>query len=500
MNKELIKRIKNKVVTKDGDSLGNKTIKSSFWVFVINISQRLLGLARNIIIARILAPDDLGLFGIALLTLSAMQNFTQTGFAQALIQKKDNPGKYLNTAWTIQLIRGIFLFIVLFITAPYIAGFFNEPMAGSIIRVLSLSMLTGGLTNIGIIFFRKDLRFHKSFVLKITGSLADLIITIIALILMRNIWALVIGSMSGSIINFIVSYWIHSFRPRLEFNIKKAKELFNFGKWIFGSGMLDYLLTEGDDIVLGRILGAGSLGLYQMAYRIACFPATQVTNLISKVSFPVYSQIQDQVSRLGNAYLRVLKITTFFSIPLSFFIYFFAYDFTALILGDKWLSAVAAMQGLAVWGLIRSVGATLGPVFQARGRPDIGTKIQLAKLIILAIIIYPLTVNYGMIGTVWAVVISALVIHPFADYILIRFIKISGWEFVKRLFYPMLGTGLTWLGLFFIQSQIANSTNFLNFFGLIIAGALIYLGVMAIFSKLGWYKVSIKSYLIKIWS
>jgi len=499
MSQEIIKKIKNKVITKDNDSLGNKTIKSSFWVLVISFSQRLLGLARNIIIARILAPDDLGLFGIALLTLSAIQNFTQTGFAQALIQKKDKPEKYLNTAWTIQLIRGAVLFAVLFVIAPYIAGFFNEPMASSLIRVLSLSMLTGGLTNIGTIFFRKDLRFHKSFILKITGSLADLIITIIALILMRNIWALVVGSMSGSIINLIVSYWIHSFRPRLEFNIKKARELFNFGKWIFSSGLLDYLLIEGDDIVLGRILGAGSLGLYQMAYRIACFPATQVTNLISRVSFPVYSKIQDQVTRLGNAYLKVLKITTFFSIPLSFFIYFFAYDFTTLVLGDKWLPAVIAMQGLAIWGLIRSIGATLGPVFQAKGRPDIGTKIQLAKLILLAIIIYPLTINYGMIGTVWAVVISALVIHPFADYILIRFIKISGWEFIKRLFYPMLGTGLTWLGLLFIQSQIVNSTNFLNFFGLIIAAGLIYLLIMVIFSKLGWYRVSIKSYFKKIW-
>ncbi len=490
----VIKRIREKLITKESDGLGEKSFKSSLWVGMIQVGQRFLGLARNIILARILAPDDLGLFGIALLALSALTNFSQTGFAQALIQKKKDPKRYLDTAWTIQIIRGIVLTAVLFLFSSLIAGFFKEPSAEPIIKVLAFSMLIGGFSNIGTIFFRKELRFHKEFIFKMTGSIIDLIVTIVALLVLRNVWALVIGSMAGRMVNLLVSYLIQPYRPKLILKWQQAKELFNFGKWIFGSGLLNFLLTEGDDIVLGRLLGAFSLGFYQMAYRISNFPISQISHLLSQVSFPAYSKIQDQHKRLGQAYLKILKITTFFSFPLSFLIYFLAEDFTVLFLGEKWLSAIPAMQGLALWGLIGSVGATLGPVFQARGRPDISTKIQLAKLIVLGALVYPLTLRYGLMGTVAAVVGSAALTNPIADFILIKFIAIKGREFLKRIFFPALGSAAVGLVLFGLRQGLEIETSFISLFGLAIAGALVYLLVMSIFDRLGWYRVEIKYY------
>ncbi len=490
----MLSALKDKLISKEGDNLERKVVKGSFWIVVVRIVQRLLGLARNIVLARILSPDDFGLFGIALLVLSLLERFTTTGFSQALIAKKEKPHQYLDTAWTVEAIRGIFLAGVLLISADWVGGFFNEPLAATVIRLLSFNILLSGFTNVGVVFFRKNLKFEKDFIYKVGGPIVDLITTIIAILVLRNIYALVIGSLVGATANLVISYLVHPYRPKFRIDLAKFKELFDFSKWIFGSSIVDYLLTEGDDILVGKVLGAGTLGIYQMAYRISNFPATQVTHLIGSVSFPAYSKLQDKPQKLKEAYLKFFKVITFFSFPLAFFVYFFAYDFTLLVLSEKWLGAVIAIQGLALWGLVRSIGASTGPIFKAKNRPDIATKIGIFKLVVLAGSIYPLLINYGLNGVIIAVVGAALVANPVADYILIKFIDLSAWQFIKRLIYPALGVGFTWLGLLALDSLFFSSTNFVNFIVLAVIGVAIYLSIMSLFSRLKWYPLNIKTF------
>lgn len=491
----IINKLRNRLIASDEDSLGGKVAKGSFWVFLIKVGKQLLSLARNIVLARILAPHDFGLFGIALLTLSTLEHFTSTGFKQALVQKKERTEDYLDTAWTVEVLRSTVLFLILFLSAGLIAGFFQSPEAKPLIQVLSLAVLLKGFVNIGVIYFQKELKFHKTFIFDLFPSLFDLIVTIGALLILRNVWALVIGSLVGSLANVIISYLIHSYRPTLRLKLAEAKNLFDFSKWIMGSTFLNFLLTEGDDILVGRILGPASLGIYQMAYRISNFPATQVTQLINQVSFPAYAQIQDQINRLGLAYLRVLKTVSILSFPLSFLLFFLAYDLTSVLLGENWLPAVTAIQGLVLWGLIRSIGATTGPLFQAIGRPDLSTKVQLVKLIILAIAIYPLTVNYGLVGTIIAVVGSALISSPISYYLAIKALSIRAKEFVIRLFYPALATGFSWFLLNYFYVLWHDPARLLPLLLNGTIGALIYLAFMFLFDRLGWYKISPRDFL-----
>jgi O-antigen/teichoic acid export membrane protein len=491
----VINRFKKLAIAQDDDSLSKKVAKGSIWVFFIKIGKQLLSLARNIVLARILAPHDFGLFGIALLTLSTLEHFTSTGFKQALVQKKEEPEKYLDTAWTVEVVRSTVLFLLLFILSGPIAGFFDSPSAKALIQVLSFSILLKGFINIGVIYFQKELKFHKTFIFDLAPPLMDLVITISTLLILRNVWALVIGSLAGSLTNVIVSYLIHHHRPKLRFKLSEAKELFDFSKWIMGSTLLNFLLTEGDDILVGRILGPASLGLYQMAYRISNFPATQITQLINQVSFPAYAIIQDQIKRLRSSYLKVLKSIAFFSFPISFYLFFFANDFTSVVLGEKWLAAVPAIQGLVVWGLVRSIGGTTGPLFQAIGRPDLATKVQLIKLIILAAIIYPLTTSYGLIGTVIAVVISALISNPIADYLVIKKLSIKLTDFISRLFFPTLATVITWLALRYFYSFWSNPAQLLPLIINLLLAITFYLAAVLLFDRLGWYKISFKNFL-----
>ncbi len=168
-----------------------RVVRGGMWVFALRITSRLFQLARTIVIARLLAPSDFGVFGIALLAMSALSTFSQTGFNAALVQKKQDTKHYLDTAWTVQAIRGGVLALIAFAIAPYVAAFFDAPAAKRILQVIALSVLLQGFTNIGVVYFQKELQFHKQFIYQLSGTLADIGVAISAAFLLRSVWALV---------------------------------------------------------------------------------------------------------------------------------------------------------------------------------------------------------------------------------------------------------------------------------------------------------------------
>lgn len=482
-----IKKFVNNLIT-PGETLSQKVVKGGFWVFFLRIVNRGFSLIRLIILARILSPNDFGLMGIALLTMSTLETFSQTGFQTALIQKKEDIKSYLNSAWTVLILRGFILFIIMYFIAPYAAIFFNSPEAKTIIRVIGFSVLFGAFTNIGVIYFRKELEFNKEFIYQFAGTLADFIVAISAVLILKNVWALVLGLLAGSIVRCFISYLIHPYRPRLNFNLEKIKKLFSFGKWILGSSILGFLITQGDDIFVGKILGTTALGFYQLAYRISNMPATEITHVISQVTFPAYSKLQDNIPKLREAYLKVLQLTTFLSFPMAGLIFVLAPDFTKIFLGEKWMPMVPAMQVLTLWGLIRSIGATTGPIFQGVGKPKIATKLQFARLIILAVIIYPLTIKWGILGASLSVLFSILPVEPFTFYLTIKIVKCRIWEFGKLIVLPILCVIFMSAAMLAFKFFIFISIELFSFFILVAIGVIVYISVAIAFDWLLGYK------------
>jgi lipopolysaccharide exporter len=419
--------------------LRHRVVKSSVWVFGLRITERLFYFIRIIILARILSPEDFGLLGIAMLTMLTIENFTQTGFHSALIQKQQNIAEYLNASWTVGIIRSIILFILLYIGAPYAATFFGVPHAKAIIQVVGVSILLQSFTNIGVIYFQKNLEFHKQFFYQLSGTLADFIVAVSATLILKNAWALVFGLLAGNAARLIMSYVVHPHRPRISLDIGKAKELFGFGKWVLGSSILLFLITQGDAIVVGKLLGATMLGFYQMAYRISNVPATEITHVFSQVLYPAYSKLQDNVSRLREAFMKGLQVIAFISFPVAGLIFILAPDFTKIFLGEKWLPMVPAMQVLAIAGLIRSLAAVSGHVFYAVGKPGIDTRLQVARCIILAVLIYPLTVSFGIVGAAFAVLANILVANVGFAYTGFRLVNARFSEYASSVGFPLAG-------------------------------------------------------------
>ena len=458
-----------------GKSLSHRVVRGGFWVFSLRITQQLFNFVRLVILARILSPNDFGLMGIALLTMATLDTFSQTGFQQALIQKKEDIKPYLDSAWTVLILRGFILFAILYFIAPYAATFFNAPEAKPIIQAIGFAVLFQAFTNIGVIYFQKELEFNKQFIYQLSGTLADFIVAISAVLILKNVWALVFGLLAGNFARFVVSYFIHPYRPHLSSNLGKAKELFGFGKWILGSSILIFLITQGDDIFVGKLLGATALGFYQMAYRISNMPATEITHVISQVTFPAYSKLQDNIPKLREAYLKVLQVTAFLSFPIAGLIFVLAPDFTKIFLGAKWMPMVPAMQVLALYGMLRAIGATTGVVFMAVGKPGIRTKIQSAQLILLAILIYPLTIRWGILGASIAVTAYALIFNFVAVYKVLNIVKADYNKPIKLLMLPLIGTLAMILVIFALRTYVFHDINFASFLLLIVAGIFMYL-------------------------
>ena len=466
-----------KNLNEPGKNLSQRAVRGGFWVFSLRAVQQLFGLARLIIIARILSPHDFGLMGIAMLTMATLDTFSQTGFQAALIQKKEDIKSYLDAAWTVLILRGFILFAILYLIAPYAATFFEAPEAKPIIQVIGFAVLLQAFTNIGVIHFQKELEFNKEFIYQFAGTLADFIVAISAVLILRNVWALVFGLLAGSVTRCFVSYLIHPYRPHLSSDLGKAKELFGFGKWILGSSILVFLITQGDDIFVGKLLGVTALGFYQLAYRISNMPATEITHVISQVTFPAYSKLQDDIPKLREAYLKVLQFTTFLSFPIAGLIFVLAPDFTRIFLGEKWMPIVPLMQILVFAGLVRSIQATTGPIFHAIGKPRIDTKWQIVRLSVLAVSIYPLTIWLGLVGASIAVFLSIYVPNIGCSFEVIKSTKCGIKNFSRIVIFSMINGIIMASSIIFALRMYGNVIGILDFLLLIGTGISIYFGV-----------------------
>ena len=372
-------------------SLSHKVSSGGIWVSASRISGRLLRSTSAIVLARLLTPLDFGLVAIAMTTISFTQAFTQPGFQSALVQRQEHTSDYLDTAWTFELLRAVFLSGLLYVLAPLLALFFNEPKVVSILRVITLSFIVDALRNIGTISFRKNLDFGKLFILEASSTLAYIVIAIPMAFLLRNAWALVIGSLASAVVGCLLSYILHPYRPRLDFDVVKGKELFGFGRWIFGSAVLAMVRKAGIDAFIGKFLGVPILGFYNRSQAFSNSLFDELTAIIWQIGYPAYSKLQNKSSQLREAFIKTLQLVTFVGMPLAGGIIVLSKEFTHIFLTDKWLPIVPVMQVLCLLAVVSLVNAPASILFQSVGRPSIGTRISAASVVLLAGLIYPLS-------------------------------------------------------------------------------------------------------------
>ncbi len=470
-------------------SLSKKVSKGALWVIATTIFGRGLGLIASIILARLLAPDDFGLMAIALAIIVFSHGTTQTGFESALIQKQDKPEDFLNTAWTFEFTRALILFFIIFFSAPLLASFFKEPRAVDVLRVISLSLVFQGLRNIGVVYFRKNLDFRKQFVLELTPIIVNICVIVPLAFYLRNVWALVWGSIATSITSCFVSYVMHPYRPRFDFNIKKAGNLFKFGKWILGASIIVMVRQQGMTMFVGKFLGIPMLGFYNRAGVFSASLFQQISEIVWKVGYPAYSQLQNDSERFKQAYLKTLKLLTFIGIPMAGGLFVLSGDFVHLFLTDKWLPIVPLIQILCLQAILNFINTPSSIVFQACGKPSIGTKISTLGLIILVIIVYPLSVRWGTSGAVAALLLGTLIPSPLVWYMTLKIMRCTFLEFLKPIALPLISTGIMSFAIISVKKYFAPEIGITGFFGFVIFGVFAYAIMTFIFEKCANYGI-----------
>jgi O-antigen/teichoic acid export membrane protein len=469
-----------------GATLSVHVMKGSLWLFLLRFATRLLDLIRVFILARLLVPADFGLLGAALVVIGIFEMFTLMGIDTAIIQKKEGAETYLDTAWTMQIVRYLLIGLGVFLSAPYAARYFEMPEVGAIVRVLVIIQLIRGFRNIGPIYFRKNMQFNKWFGYVMIPVAVDFLLAVPAAIYFRNVWALVFGLMGRELTGFTLSYAMHPYRPRLDFNFDRFKEVFNFGKWILGSGILSFIVVQGPFIVIAKMIGAASLGTYQMAHRIAVVTMTEMVRVVSNSVFPAFSLIQDDTIRLRHAYARVSRLVIFILLPALVSLLLLSKPFTLTVLGEKWSAVIPILKLLALSGVLRALVDMGRPYLLAKGSPHFQFKRDLIYASSTILFIYPLTRAYGLEGAALSQILAVASVFVFdLVYMRRRGILFGGdfsdgaREYVPVILAAAINAAVVWALMHLYGAREA----FFVFAALI--GVAAYAGVQYLFEKMG---------------
>ena len=458
-------------------SVLQRAVKSGVWVGITKVVMRSSQLLMIVVLARLLSPTQFGLMGISLLLLSGTRKFSRFGLDAALIQKQEqNVDSYLNTIWCLEIVRGLLLFSVLYVSAPPIATQFGEPAAQPLIRTLGVVPLIHGLRNPAVVYFEKDLAFHKSFGYQASGGLAQLVVGIGYALHSPTVWALVAASLTKPAVRTAVSYLLDDFRPWPALDLDAASELVQFGKWMTGGSILGFLFKEGDDAFVGWFLSTTALGFYQYAYRLADMPATQLAGVLSQVTFPAYSELQMDIAEVRYAVIQTTRLTAFFAFPMAFGIELVAPSFVPVVLGEQWTPIVVSMQILAFYGLFHALTSNFSEVWKSQGRPDLQVKLGLVQLGCLAIAVWPAATMWGIEGVALSVTgISLFPMIPLDVYVTAELLETTPIEIYREFVYPLVAA-LTMFGSLWYIRSVVDLSHLGELLLFVPAGALIYAG------------------------
>jgi O-antigen/teichoic acid export membrane protein len=457
------------------NNIGGRVGVGIIWMIGARLADRSIGIISTLILARLLVPDDFGLVAMATAIGAILDLLGAFSFDLALIQNKDAGRKQYDTVWTFNVIFGLVCGLFLIALAIPAADFYKEPRLTGVMYMLSLSYFLNAFTNVGLVSFRKELDFDKEFQYIFYRRVITFIVTIGAAFLLRSHWALLWGMTVGRAVSLVMSYTMSSYRPR--FSLAASRELFSFSKWLLINNILFFLLHRGCTFVIGRISGAGALGIYTIAYEISSLPSTELVAPINRVMFPGFSKMRD-VEQISQAYLKLFGLVMLTILPIGIGIAAVADPLVATLLGDKWMAAVPVIQLLAVHGAIGATQGNNGVVWLALGHPRMTTVGAVLFLVILFPALYYFMNEYGVIGVGLAYILAHIVTVPYSMVISKRMLKFSWSSFFETVWRPTLAVLAMYGAVYYADALLVGQPSMLRLlFGSFI-GAVVYILVV----------------------
>ena len=459
-------------------SLADKVVKGSQWVFLLKIFERVLAMVRLFLLARILQPDDFGVFAAALLVISSVEIFTRFGFEEALLFKKDNIEQYSHVAFFMQVVKSVIIFAIVFILSPVFASYFEVKELTNVIRVLVIAQLFIGFRSIGLVLLRKKIAFAEQTILQFFGFISNLIVSVAGAYIYQSVWSLVFGYLISELIITIGSYFIHEYRAKWVYDPKIIKDLFKFGIWLLLATILSFVTQNGDKAILGKLLPIKILGAYYLAQTLSTSIISFVTKPISNVLKSAYCEIQDETERLQNGIYNAAGIISVFVFPTCFGLFVISSELTNIFLGDKWIHVATLLPVFMIGRMFEGMSHIIAPIFIAKGQTKYNFYLQLVSSLTLVVSIYPLFLQYGYMGIAYSNLFTMFIRFVFVYIFTVRIVKLSS-TFFKNMLPSLFSSVIMYTYAKFIILQF--NITILTLTLLIISSAMIYLLSINIF-------------------
>ena len=461
------------------NSLGQKTITGMLWSSVQRFGTILISFMSNIILARLLTPDDYGCIGMLMIFLALASTFIDGGLGSALIQKKEPTEEDYSTIFYWNLIISIILYIFLYISAPLVAQFYGIPLLSSILKVQGIVLITNSLSIIQLNRLKKQLEFKKIATISIVSAVLSVVIAIILAYRGWGVWSLVIQQLFVSFFNTVLLWVYGQWVPLFIFSKKSFKELFNFGSFILLSNLVNTFCNNIQGLLIGKFFAPATMGLYSQARKLEEIASTSFSSVVDQVSYPVLAKVQNDRILFVSMLKKLIISLAYISFPMMIVLILIAEPLITLLYSDKWIECVPYFRILCVAGVAICLQGVNYYGVAAIGKSNelfIWTLVKRFLGIIFIILGFWI---YDIIGLLWGMVLSSFMIYIINAYLVEKHI---GYRLVSQLkdLLPIIVTSvvagfLSWWGNYIPMYW------FLQMILIIILSIFIYLSISHLF-------------------
>ena len=459
------------------DSVNRRIETGAAWMVLLRVMDRGIGLISTVVLARLLVPGDFGLVAIAAGVIGILEVLGALGLDVALIQRADARRAHFDTAWTFLALVGVVAALIVVGIAQPVASFYGDPRLVGVMLMLAATSALQAFENIGVVAFRKDLEFNREFSYRITQRvLTTFFVTLPLAFILKNYWALLIGSLAGSAITVALSYRLHPYRPR--FSLVAFGELMAFSKWFLLTSIIEFLYGRMAGLIIGRWSGPAAVGAYSLAADVATMATREIAAPVQRAVFPGYARIAGDRQELRRVFLKVSSILLLIVLPSGVGVSLLAEPLVLVVLGAKWQAAIPLVQVLGLNGILTVLLSSAHYVNLAVGMARSTSLVLAAHSAITIPLMLWSVPDHGAQGAVVAMLVASLLTAPFNYYLIGKAIEF-GWPELKGLLWrPFVGAIVMTGVIFTIQQQwpLPSGTPMLLAYAVVLAtiGALTY--------------------------
>lgn len=388
-------------------SLKKQAVSGVFWTFTQQFSMQVINFGVQIILARLLMPEVFGLVAMLTVFVSIGQTLMDGGMTSSLIRTKNPDQLDYSTVFLTNLMVSIAIYLIIFLAAPAIASFYDQEILKNLLRVYALTFVIRSLVAVHTAKLTKEMNFKTQMKLQVPSTIVGGVVGVSMALGGFGVWSLVWLSLSQAIV-FTIQNWIFiRWRPSIVFNKRRFKYHLNFGYKLTLSGLLDTIYNNAYRIVIGKFFSPSAVGFFNQAETMRLFPVEQISIVMDKVTYPLFSNIKSDV-QLKSAYRSTMQLALFVVTPIMLILILVATDFFVFVFGEKWLPSVPYFQILAIASIVRPISTYNLNLLKVKGRSDLFLKLEVVKKII-GITVIAIALPFGIM----ALVISLTIISYF---------------------------------------------------------------------------------------